>query len=182
MYEELFKAWKQELENADLTKLPSDFYAEAADYVRQLAEETRMLDKRTVKANLLKKETENAKRMIRELIRARFRKLVRIIAKGGKVPPDFLTINEERIFASVSTFSDAFQSLTRDVLQGHKPRVEAEREHKRAVLRFLEQVPAIIGADMKPYGPFQAEDVASLPLDNAKILTRQRLAEKVEAD
>ena len=182
MYEELFKAWKQELENTDLTKLPSDFYAKAADYVRELAEETRMLDKRTVKANLLKKETENAKRMIKELIRARFRKLLGIIAKGGKVPPDFLTTDEERIFAGVSTFADAFQALTKDILQGHKPRVETKLEHKRAILRFLEEVPGVIGADMKPYGPFQAEDVGSLPLDNAKILIKQGLAEKVEAD
>ena len=181
MYDELLRTWKQELENNDLTRLPPDFYARVADYVRRLAEESRMLDKRTAKANLLKKETQNAKRMIRELIRARYRKLVKKAAKGEKAPPDALTSEEERIFAGVYAFSDMFHSLTKDVLQGRKPRVEDKQEQKRAVLRFVEPVPAIIGADMKPYGPFQAEDVASLPVDNAKILVKQQLAKKIEA-
>jgi DNA replication factor GINS len=181
MYDELFRTWKQELESSDLTRLPADFYSIVADYVRRLGEESRMLDKRTAKANLLKKETQNAKRMIRELIRARYRKLVKKAAEGEKAPPDVLTSEEERIFAGVYAFSDVFQSLTRDVLQGRKPRVEDKLEHKRVVLRFVESVPAIIGADMKPYGPFQAEDVASLPVDNAKILVKQQLAKKIEA-
>jgi DNA replication factor GINS len=181
MYDELFRTWKQELEGNDLTRLPADFYSRAADYVRRLGEESRMLDKRTAKANLLKKETQNAKRMIRELIRARYRKLVKKAAEGEKAPPDVLTSEEERIFAGVYAFSDVFQSLRKDVLQGRKPRVEDKLEHKRAVLRFVEPVPAIIGADIKPYGPFQAEDVASLPVDNAKILVKQGLAKRIEA-
>lgn len=180
MYDELYKVWKQELENSELATLPHDFYTRTADYVRKLAEEGRMLDKRTAKANLLKKETQNAKRMIRELVRARYTKLVKKAAKGEKVPPDVLTSDEERIFANISASSDAFQTLAKEVLQGRKPKFEAIQERKRAVLRFLTQVPAIIGADMKPYGPFQAEDVASLPLDNAKILAKQHMAERIE--
>jgi len=35
---------------------------------------------------------------------------------------------------------------------------------------------------MKTYGPFKVEDVASLPAENAKILIRQGLAEKVEVN
>jgi DNA replication initiation complex subunit (GINS family) len=34
---------------------------------------------------------------------------------------------------------------------------------------------------MKTYGPFKAEDIASLPVENAKILIKQGLAERVEA-
>jgi DNA replication factor GINS len=180
MYDELYKIWKQELESDDLIPLSSDFYARLADYVRRLGEESRMLDKRTAKANLLKRETQNAKRMIRELIRARCGKLVKKATKGMKVPPDVLTVDEERIFSNVSAFSDAFQSLTKEVLQGRRTGGETKREHKRAFLRFLAQVPAIIGADMKSYGPFQAEDVASVPVDNAKILVKQRLAESID--
>ena len=60
--------------------------------------------------------------------------------------------------------------------------MDVGREHKRAVLRFLRDVPAIIGADIKTYGPFKAEDVASLPVENAKVLIKQGLAEKIEAN
>ncbi len=37
-----------------------------------------------------------------------------------------------------------------------------------------------MGADMKSYGPFLVEDVASLPVENAKILVKQGLAVQVE--
>ena len=33
---------------------------------------------------------------------------------------------------------------------------------------------------MDTYGPFKAEDIASLPVENAKILSKQGLAELVE--
>jgi len=33
---------------------------------------------------------------------------------------------------------------------------------------------------MKTYGPFKAEDVASLPIENANVLVKQGLAEKIE--
>ena len=45
-----------------------------------------------------------------------------------------------------------------------------------------EDVPAIIGADMKTYCPSKVEDIASLPVKNAKILIKQGLAEKVEVN
>ncbi|MGE5188400.1 MAG: hypothetical protein ACM3JE_05170, partial [Betaproteobacteria bacterium] len=51
---------------------------------------------------------------------------------------------------------------------------------KRLTLRFTKSIPAIMGADMKSYGPFIAEDVASLPEVNAKMLVKQGLAVMVE--
>ncbi len=57
---------------------------------------------------------------------------------------------------------------------------EAPRAHKRSTIRFLKGIPAIMGADMKSYGPFVAEDVASLPPQNAQILVKQGLAVLVE--
>jgi len=49
------------------------------------------------------------------------------------------------------------------------------------ILRFVKEIPAIIGADMKTYGPFRPEDIASLPIENAKILVKQDVAVEVEA-
>jgi len=57
---------------------------------------------------------------------------------------------------------------------------EVTPTHKRSTIRFLKNIPAIMGADMKSYGPFVAEDVASLPPQNAQILVKQGLAVLVE--
>jgi DNA replication initiation complex subunit (GINS family) len=48
------------------------------------------------------------------------------------------------------------------------------------VVRFLQAVPAIMGIDMKSYGPFEPEDVASIPAENAENLIRRGIAKGVE--
>ena len=57
---------------------------------------------------------------------------------------------------------------------------KARKPNKRVTLRFLKDIPAVVGADMKTYGPFLAEDVGSVPAENAKILVKRGLAEAVE--
>jgi DNA replication factor GINS len=180
MYNELWEVWKRELENVDLRELPQpDFYCAIADYIRKLREESRMLDKKTVKANLLRKEIQNVKRMVRELIQARYRKIINAVAHGEQVPHDVLTVEEEEIYKRMSPCAEALLGFATDILHGQAPKVNVEQKHKRAALRFLKDVPAIIGADMKTYGPFKVEDLASLPTENAKILIKQGLAESV---
>jgi len=180
MYNDLYEIWKQELESNKLQKLAPDFYSNITEYLRKISEESRMLDRRTLKASFVKKEMQNVERMIREVMQMRYKKLVKIIAKNSRVPSDMLTAEEKKIYACASSFAEAFQSFAKDVLRGYLPSISSEQKHKRAALRFLKDIPSIIGADMKTYGPFKAEDVASLPLENVKILIKQNLAEGVE--
>ena len=180
LYNELYEAWKREAESAELEKLQPDFYSRAADYVKRLKEGGRMLDKKTVKAKLLNIEMRNVKRMIRELIQTRYEKLVSKTTKGETLLSDVLTAEEEKLYGGVSPFTEAYQGFIRSILHGNLPKEGAGTKHKRAVLRFLKDVPAIIGSDMKTYGPFQAEDVAALPVENAKILVKRGVAEKAE--
>jgi DNA replication factor GINS len=179
-YRELREAWKRELENSDLGKLPADFYSGIANYVKKLKEESRMLDKRTAKAILLRKETQNVKRMARELIQVRYRKIVDKGARGQEIAHDVLTAEEEEIFKKISPIAEMVSCVLDGILRGRAPKATIEHGHKKIVLRFLKDIPAIVGVDMKTYGPFKAEDIASIPSENAKILTEQGLAEKVE--
>jgi len=118
--------------------------------------------------------------MSHELIMTRYQKIVRTVGKGEEISHDLLTPEEETIYSKLSPFSGTVQNFVKEILRGRIVRVTAEVEHKRAALRFLKDVPAIIGADMKTYGPFKAEDVSDLPLENTKILVKQGLAQKIE--
>jgi DNA replication factor GINS len=169
MYDELCHAWKSEIEKTELEKLPPDFYSKIADYMKRLREEGRMLDKRTLKTSLLKKEMQNARVMIQRLIQTRYRKIVGKMAKGEDIVQDAMTPEEKTIYSKVLASSEGVHLLI-------------ETEHKRAALRLLKEVPAVIGSDMKTYGPFKIEDVATVPTENAKILIKQNLAEKLETD
>jgi DNA replication factor GINS len=184
VYDELYDAWRFELENAELGSLPPDFYARAADYLRRIKEESRMLDKKTVKVGLLEHELERVKCMLQELVWTRYRKLVALISENQKLPSGLLADEEAAMWQGFLSFTEAYQKFAEKLLQGqvlNQPlNVGVKKAHKRVALRFLKAIPAVIGADMKTYGPFMAEDVASVPVENAKILVKQGFAEVVE--
>jgi DNA replication initiation complex subunit (GINS family) len=184
MYDELYAAWRFELENAELGGLPPDFYARAADYLRRIKEENRMLDKKTVKASLLEHELERAKCMLQELVWARYKKLVALVTESQKIPAGSLAVEEETMCTGFLSFAESYQKFAEKLLRGQVssqvPKVSVKKARKRVALRFIKAIPAVIGADMKTYGPFMVEDVASVPVENAKILVKQGLAETVE--
>jgi DNA replication factor GINS len=184
MYNELYAAWRREIEEASLGGLPPDFYNRIADYLRRLNEENNILDKKSIKVNLLEHESQNVNRMLKELLRARYKKLVRTITQNQKMPSDLLTFEEAEMCKSFVAFSDAYQTFAKNLMQGQaakiEAKVEAQASHKRVALRFIKNIPTIIGSDMKTYGPYVAEDVASLPVENAKMLVKQGLAVSVE--
>jgi len=181
MYEELYKIWKQETENDKLGKIPSNFYLKITEYLKKLSEESRMLDRKTVKAVLLKREMKNAKKMINGIVSTRYKKLLRKAVKGENISSNFLTSEEERIFSGFFALEETLPNFLNGLLRGRSVKSEIKQK-KRVVFRFLKDVPAIIGVDLKTYGPFKTEDVGSLPVENAKILIKQGLAEKIIVD
>jgi DNA replication factor GINS len=188
MYDELYAAWRLEIENGELGSLPSDFYNRVAEYLRRIKEENKMQDKKTVRTNLLEREMANAQRMAQELLSARYRKLVKMVVAGRKMPPDSLTAEEAKLYSGIAPSADTYNKFVAGIIEGRiikveiltTPTTEPPVVHVRMTLRFLKPVPSIIGADMKSYGPFQVEDVASVPVENAKILVKQGLAKAIE--
>jgi DNA replication factor GINS len=180
MYNQLYAVWKKELESPELQKLPPDFYSEISSYFKKLREESRMLDKRTVKAELLETEMKNVKLMVHGLISIRYKKLIKKTSEGQKLPLESLTTHEEKIFTEFLSLTEVYRNFVKALLQGHGSEFKAESKHKMVVLRFFREIPEIMGVDMKTYGPFKAEDIASIPVENAKILIKRGLAEKVE--
>jgi DNA replication initiation complex subunit (GINS family) len=179
MYNELYNAWRREIEEVSLGGLPPDFYARIGDYLRRINEESR-IDKKSVKVNLLDRETQNVKCMLEELLWARYKKMVKTITQEQKLPTELLTVEEAKMFESFVTFSSAYNKFAKGLMEGQIAKVEAEASHKRMTLRFTKNTPTMIGLDMKTYGPFAVEDVASLPVENARILVKQGLAVPVE--
>jgi DNA replication factor GINS len=189
VYNELYAAWKREITEASLGALPPDFYVRIAGYLKHIKEEN-LADLKSVKINLLNREAQNVKRMLEELLWARYKKIVKTTTKSQKVPAELLTVEEAKMTETFASFTDTYQKFAKSLMQGQPAqlaqptKVEAKPEvqvtHKRVTLRFSKSIPAIMGADMKSYGPFAAEDVASLPELNAKILVKQGLAVLVE--
>jgi DNA replication factor GINS len=194
MYNELYAAWQREIDDSTLGALQLDFYAKIAEYLQYIRTEDKVLDKKSVKMNLLEHEALNFERMLKELLGARYKKIIKTVTKNQKLPSELLTAEEARMCETFADFTKAYQNFADDLMQGQiKQIAESDRAPikvvvktetapvpKRSTIRFLKSIPAIMGADMKSYGPFVAEDVASLPPQNAQILVKQCLAVLVE--
>ena len=212
MYNELYAAWRREVEEPSIGSLSPDFYTRLAEYLKHISQEN-TLDKKSVKVSLLEHEAQNVLRMLDELLLARYKKIVDTLSQSQKVASGLLTVEEARMSEDFMAFASSYQKFTNDLMQGHSIRIEAKMEvktepksetimeakvdvktvaqapaeaktpsqvNKRAVLRFTKAIPGIIGADMKTYGPFAAEDVASVPAKNAEMLVKQGLAVLIE--
>jgi DNA replication initiation complex subunit (GINS family) len=199
MYNELYAAWKREISDSSLGSLPSDFYAKITVYLGKIHEDNKMLDNKSLKVALLEHEKQHVNRMLNELLKMRYEKLMHVITEAQKIPINSLAVEEAKICEDFLSFSSEYQKFTKSLVQGETftfapspvppttstaPTVPVSPaglvSPKRVTLRFSKNVPAVIGFDMKTYGPFLVEDVASLPVENAKMLVKQGLAVQVE--
>ncbi len=181
MYKELYEAWNKEKENEELQHIPRDFYTKLAGYIRRLREESRMLDEKTTKARLSIRESKNVQKMVKELITLRQQKTTRKVLAKELVHAEELTSEEEKLLKEVTPSFESFQAIANDVLMGRLPQLGSKKTRGKRTLRFIKETPAIIGTDMKAYGPFRPEDVASVPKENARILVKQGVAAEIES-
>lgn len=181
MYDELYEAWIKEKGNVEIQPLAKDFCSKLADYVRRLKEEKRMLDNKTVRGRLIDKEEENVRRLINNLIQVRYEKIINKITNGEIVPISVLTEEEEELYRVALPQAESYSTFLKSILQGRLPKSKEKAPGKKLlVVRILREIPAIIGSDLKTYGPFKPEDIASLPIENAKILIKQGAAVEIE--
>jgi DNA replication factor GINS len=192
MYNELYSAWQREIDDPTLGGLPLDFFTKISQYLKHIKEENKVLDKKSVKTSLLEHESANVERMLKELLGIRYRKIIKTVTKTQQLPTELLTVEEARMCETFADFTKSYHKFTDNLMQGQlnvepikvviktETYAAAPQPHKRSTIRFLKNIPAIMGADMKSYGPFIAEDVASLPPQNAQILVKQGLAVLVE--
>lgn len=179
VYNEVYEVWRQGKGSKELQRLPNGFYGRLASYVKRVRGEGRMLDKESVKARLLSGELKNVEKMTTELVHTRLRKILDKLRSSERVPKGALTPEERKLCEEVLSLSDSFEGFLRGVLQGRLISAEENASGCR-VVRFLSDIPAFVGVDMKTYGPFKKGDVASLPTENVRILVDRGAAALVE--
>ncbi len=179
MYDELYGSWRAELENSELQKIPLDFFIRLASYFKKLKEESRMLEKRSPKAVLLNRERKKAEAMAAELIETRFRKIAVEAMMRKDVPVECLAEQEKTVAARISSDTTHYLEIAKDIFQG-VAKTDPQNETHMTILRFLKPVPEIIGADMRAYGPYDREDIASLPTKNSVSLVSKKLAARID--
>jgi len=177
VYNEIYKAWKSEKNHDNTQSLPSDFYGRAESYLKSLEQERTTGDSRALQGQLLTREIDVTGRLLRELKETRIWKIVNATRSGEKIDEVNLTDEEKALLQSVSDSLSSFKAGRPEKI---KETESPETGTEIAVVRFLQDLPEIIGVNLKIYGPYKKEDVGSLPKQNAQALVRQGAAKLVE--
>lgn len=179
MYNELYKAWIEEKNNLELQAIPSDFYERLHEYFRRLNFELSSKEKDSIQYVLLKKELEIGKKLALNLLNKRFNKILNSFIENKAIDLNLLANEEKAIFKSLNDLRIVYEKIKEYILSKS---VSLSIPKKRVLVRFVSDTPAIVGVDLRSYGPFKAEDIAYLPVENAKILIKQGVATKLEID
>ena len=174
MYADIYQAWKNEKTSESPQPLPQDFYRRGESYLRGL--QSNSSDTRTLQSQLNQKERKIVSRLLQELKETRIRKLVTAARDGKEVNATYLTDDEKMLIKNLTA---SLQSSTAPLTKSEKPPPEPERTIM-SVVRFLQDIPEIVGTDLKIYGPYKKEDVGSLPSQNAEALMKQGAVKMVE--
>jgi DNA replication factor GINS len=96
-----------------------------------------------------------------------------------------LTDEEKYVLDGKREFDGRMGELVAATVKG-RPKVlesiSAKMRAKQIVVRFLKPTEAFVGIDMSKYGPFQPEDVASLPFENARSIIENGAAAEVHVE
>ena len=176
MYNELYNAWRSEKSSRLPEHLPSDFYQRATNYLNGQQVDSESRDATSVQGRLVIREKEVATRLLDELRETRFRKILENAKIGIPVAEENLT-SEERAF--VRSLSESLATFKKNEIQTEDTSISVTPA-ELMVVRFLQDIPEIVGTDLKIYGPYKKEDVGSLPTENANALIKQAAAKPIE--
>lgn len=175
MYSELYEAWLRERSSGTLQLLPDGFQEGLLKYFGDLKGRTEALEKGSLTRSLLEEELGRSTLLVRDLFALRWRKMGTVIEESkGEKPPTPLR-EESSIRESIAEARRALESTVSTLTGAAPPRMGG-----RAVLRFMKDAPAIVGGDMKGYGPFKAEEIICLPLRGIENLIKSGIVKRVE--
>ena len=163
-----------ETENDTVQEIRSDLYTLISDFVGQLKSEGYDGVEAKVKTALLNMITD----MTSLLLKFRLAKVIQ--SNNG----DYTNLLDEEKFIldAQIEMGERREMILSSVLSGKSKLLETiakNHKTKATVVRFLKEMDQMVGADLEKYGPFNAEDVATIPYENAQALIAKKLASKV---
>ena len=140
--------------------------------------------------NLKKQEFEGVENKIKETMIEMATELTSLllhirlekISNSNDYDIGYLLDEEKFIIDSQDEQNERIEMILSATINGKSKFLESFAENhkiKKIVVRFLEDVDEIVGADLEKYGPFKVEDIATIPYENAQALIAKNIATKV---
>jgi DNA replication factor GINS len=173
----LCKLLIKEIETPGLQALTTDTFQKVATAIAHLQGQGFDGMEASVRDRLVELMSESSK----ILIRARLRK---ILSNSESLDYSKLTDEEKYILDGKNDAEDRIEEIFSAVKGGRLKVLEsacAKARSKKVIIRFVKPMEQFVGVDMTKYGPYIKEDVASLPLENARSFITTGIAIEVHA-
>jgi len=174
-YEALRRIQLQEKHNATLTVVDEAFYESYAVFLAQQVERLRQafsLDE--------VKLYENTQKILKEIIEKRQQKiLLKALRdlKTGDVSSEGLARQEKELYIELLRLLQSHEASLNSAFAGEKTVQEKPGEKDTVAVRILVDLPAFVGMDSQPLGPFTASQVVELKKEEAELLIKRNAAE-----
>ncbi len=202
-YETLFELLRIEKNRDDLQGIHSSFFEDVIVYLR---EKQNILDEGRQKQDLfsaaerekISTEMANIKKILRELYERREKKIISMAINKSRTRSNIIDTSklleeEKRMFDNLVSLMDKYrEGIILNLLELRQPHIKeiVEQEQKQKeeaqpvqkdtkLVRFLHPVPKFIGKELESYGPFEEEDMATLPNEIADVLIGKERAEEI---
>jgi DNA replication factor GINS len=164
----------RETENDSILEINPNFYRNLADFIGNLRKQEFDGIENKIKNTMLEMITE----LTSLLIQIRLDK----ISKTTDLEISYLLDEEKFILDSQEDQRERIEMILSATINGKSKFLESLAQNhktKKIVIRFLNEVNEIVGADLEKYGPFKTEDIATIPYENAQALISKNVATKV---
>jgi len=164
----------RETESDTIQEINPDFYRNLSDFIGDLKKQEFDGVESKIKETIIDTATE----LTSLLINIRLGK----ISKLGNIDFKNLLDEEKFILDAEEEQRERTEMILSATINGKSKFLESISQNhktKTVVIRFLQEVDEIIGADLEKYGPFKIEDVATIPYENAQALIAKNIATKV---
>ncbi len=199
-YETLFDILRNEKNRDELQTLDTHFFEDLAQYLKEKQQLFLDTPSGELFSNIEKEKThkqlENARKIIKELYERREKKILNMAMinsrAGGLLDKSAMLEEEAKLFDKLSNLLEMFKvDVLYKLLEGNTPVLREmslssaaakpkESSDGMLLLRFLQPVPKFVGKSLEIYGPFEEDDVASLPKDIATVLISKGRAEQMQ--
>jgi len=162
-YGDTERAYRLEKDSPTLQSIPPNFYAEAMELAGKPE---------------LSEHKNNILGLLSEIQEKRSRKILLHAMRSLKdEPPENATKQEADFYRkAVAILRENKESVFQ-----YKPPEKKELDVAKTKIKILRPLPSILASDLKEYGPFSGSEIVDIPVDNAKILVAQGIAEEVSA-
>lgn len=199
VFETLYEILRREKYKNELQQLEPTFYT---DVVKYLSEKKATFESQKSKEDMFSSEelqrtqktVENARKILKELYEKREGKILQlarlaVLVGDASELPEILP-EEKALFREIrESLHKHRKGVLNNVLETNLPKLEEEEKLKELktekkletkLVRFTNPTPKFIGDDLNVYGPYDEEDIASLPIKVANVLIKRNRVEAIK--